>query len=208
MNASEASPAAAARKATYAMLHGAEPHRRRNLGQWFDHVRLHGDLLKFLNNADAVWADENLWVRGWVGMPRVATPETFRRLWPPSTTDEYRAEHEPYFARLQQTIARHRARGSEVVLVRVPIAPVPRAIEDAAGFDADIRALAARCCVQYIDGNVLAGEAFVHDRRNFVDGGHLNVTGATAFSRMLAAALQASAPMRGRGGNGVAITAR
>jgi hypothetical protein len=208
MQPSAASPATVARDLTYAMLHGAEPNRRRNLGQWLDRIRLRGDLLKFLNNADAVAHDDNLWVLGWLGVPRVATPETFRQLRPAATIDEYRAEHEPYYAHLEQAVARRRARGSEVVFVRMPIAPVPRQIEDAAGFDADMRAFAERCGVRYIDGNALAGDAFLHDRRNFVDGGHLNVTGATAFSRALAAALHASAPIRGRGGNGVAMTAR
>jgi len=209
MQASAPAPAAtAARKLTYAALHGAEPHRRRNLGQWLERFRFHGDLLKFLNNADAAAPDATLWVRGWVGSSRVATPKTYRELHPSDPVDEYRAEHEPYYARLQQAVARQRARGGDVVFVRVPIAPVPRQLEDASGFDADIRAFAARCGVRYIDGSALAGESFLRDRRNFYDGGHLNVTGATTFSRALAAALQASAPMRGRGGSGVATTAR
>ena len=190
MQASAASPATAVRELTYAMLHGAAPHRRRNLGQWLDRFRLHGDLLQFLNNADAAAPDENLRIRGWLGVPRMATPETFRELRPASSIDDYRAAHEPYYARLQQAVVRQRARGSEVVFVRLPIASVPRQLEDAGGFDTDMRAFAARCGVRYVDGNALAGETFLRDRRNFVDGGHLNVTGATAFSRALAAALR------------------
>jgi hypothetical protein len=186
----ERGPAATARAATYALLHGATPNRRRNLGQWLDLLRLRGDLLKFVNNADAVAEQEDVWVRGFSGVPRIATPSQFRELQPANITSEYRDDHAPLFAQLQAAVARQRARGTAVVFVRLPLAPEPRALEDATGFDADIRALAARCGVRYIDGRTLVSDAFIHDRRNFVDGGHLNVSGATQFSRALAAALR------------------
>ena len=135
---------------------------------------------------------------GFVGVPRVATPERFRELLPSVTPSEYVQDHGPLYARLQEAVARQRSRGAEVVLVRLPLAPVPRQLEDAAGFDRDIRAAAARCNVRYIDGRALMGDAFINDRRNFVDGGHLNVPGATEFSRALAAALRppAEAPAK------------
>jgi hypothetical protein len=188
----ERGPAAAARSMTYTLLHGAAPNRRRSLGQWFDLFRMHGDLLKFINNADAGARQENLWIRGFVGVPRVATPERFRELLPSITPSDYIQDHEPLYARLQEAVARQRSRGTEVVFVRLPLAPVPRQLEDAAGFDRDIRAAAARCNVRYIDGRALMGDAFINDRGNFVDGGHLNVPGATEFSRALAAALRPS----------------
>jgi len=188
----ERGPAATARAATYALLHGASPSRRRNLGQWLDLLRLRGDLLKYINNADAVAAQEDVWVRGFSGVPRISTPAQFRELQPANITSEYLDGHAPLYAQLQSAVARQRARGTQVVFVRLPLAPEPRAIEDATGFDGDIRALAARCGVRYIDGRTLVSDAFIHDRRNFVDGGHLNVSGATQFSRALAAALRAS----------------
>lgn len=188
----ERGPAAAARSMTYTLLHGAAPNRRRSLGQWFDLLRMHGDLLQFINNADAGERQENLWIRGFVGVPRVATPERFRELLPNITPSDYIQDHEPLYARLQQAVARQRSRGTEVIFVRLPLAPVPRELEDAVGFDRDIRAAAARCNVRYIDGRALMGDAFINDRGNFVDGGHLNVPGATGFSRALAAALRPS----------------
>jgi len=184
--------AAAARSMTYTLLHGAAPNRRRSLGQWFDLIRLHGDLLKFINNADAGARQENLWISGFVGVPRVATPERFRQLLPSITPSEYVQDHGPLYARLQEAVARQRSLGAEVVFVRLPLAPIPRQLEDAAGFDRDIRAAAARCNVRYIDGRALMGDAFINDRRNFVDGGHLNVPGATEFSRALADVLRPS----------------
>jgi hypothetical protein len=189
----ERGPAVAARTATYAVLHGAAPRRRRNLGQWLELAQRRGDLMKFINSPDAAVKQESLWIRGFLGVPRVATPERFRELRPSGTPAEYLEEHGPVYARLQEVVARQRRHGTEVVFVRLPIAPIPREIEDAAGFDRDIRAAAARCGVRYIDGHALVGEAFVHDRRNFVDGGHLNVSGATQFSRALAANLSSRA---------------
>src|SRR5216684_6997452 len=103
--------AAAARSMTYTLLHGAAPNRRRSLGQWFDLFRLHGDLLKFINNADAGARQENLWIRGFVGVPRVATPERFRELLPSVIPSEYIQDHEPLYARLQEVVARQRNRG-------------------------------------------------------------------------------------------------
>ena len=47
-------------------------------------------------------------------------------------------------------------------------------------------------CTRYIDGRALMGDAFINNRGNFVDGGHLNVPGATEFSRALADALRPS----------------
>lgn len=185
----ERGPAATARAATYAVLHGAAPLRKRNLGQWYERFRLRGDVLKFLNNADAVSTQNHLWIRGYLGVPNIATAETFAQLRPSSTPAEYVEEHEPFYARLHDAVTRQRARGSAIVFVRLPTAPIPRQLEDAAGFDRDIRAAAAREGVRYIDGRELMGEAFVRDPRNFADGGHLNIAGATAFSRALAAAL-------------------
>jgi hypothetical protein len=188
----ERGPAAAVRTMTFALLHGAAPARRRSLGQWFDLFQMHGDLLKFINNADAVAKQDSLWIRGFLGVPNLATPETFRQLRPSTIPSEYIVDHEPLYARLQEAVARQRSRGSEVVFVRLPIAPIPRALEDAAGFDRDIRAAAARFGVRYIDGRELMGDAFINDRANFADGGHLNVSGATRFSRALADALRPS----------------
>lgn len=185
----EHGPAEMARAMTYALVHGAAPRRKRNLGQWRERFQWHGDLLQFLNTPDAALQQDGLWIEGFLGVPRQATAETFDMLRPSSTTTEYLEEHEPLYTRLQSAVARQRNRGTEIVFVRMPITPVPRALEDAAGFDRDIRAAAARCGVRYIDGNDLAGPSFIRDPRNFVDGGHLNVTGATAFSRMLVAAL-------------------
>ncbi|HSY50140.1 MAG TPA: SGNH/GDSL hydrolase family protein [Thermoanaerobaculia bacterium] len=186
----ERGPAAAMRTLTYATLHGAAPRRRRSLGQWFDLFQMHGDVLKFINNADAVAKQENLWIRGFLGVPRVATPEHFRELLPTYIPGEYILERGPLYAQLQQAVAWQRSRGTAVVFVRIPLAPVPREIEDATGFDRDIRQVAARCGVRYIDGRALVGDGFINDRRNFTDGGHLNVSGATAFSRALGAALR------------------
>jgi len=197
-DAIERGPAAAARTMTYAFVHGASPARRRNLGQWFDLFQMHGDLLKFINNADAVAKQDYLWIRGFFGVPRVATPERFRELQPIGIPAEYVEEHEPLYAELQEAVARQRKRGTEVVFVRLPLAPIPRAIEDAAGFDRDIRSAAARFGVRYIDGSALVGNAFIHDRRNFVDGGHLNASGATKFSHVLADALRVNVPTRVR----------
>ena len=185
----ERGPAAVTRDATYALLHGAAPLRKRNLGEWYDRFRFHGDVLKFLNNADAISLQERLWIRGFLGVHEVATAETFTQLRPTTTLSDYVEEHEPIYARLQECVARQRARGTEVVLVRLPLAPIPRRLEDDAGFDRDIRAAASRLGVRYIDGNALMGEPFLHDLRNFADGGHLNLTGATEFSRALAATL-------------------
>ncbi len=188
----ERGPAASARSMTYALLHGAALHRRRSLGQWLDLFRMHGDLLKFINNADAVAKQEDLWIRGFLGVPRVATPEHFRELRPGYIPNEYSEDHEPLYARLAEVVAWQLSRGTEVVFVRMPLAPVPRQLEDAVGFDRDIRVMAAHCGVRYIDGQALVGNGFIDDRRNFVDGGHLNVAGATRFSRALAAALRPS----------------
>ncbi len=186
----ERGPAAAARTAAYTLLHGAAPQRKRNLGQWRERFERHGDLLQFLNTADAAVRNDDLWIHGFLGVPRVATAETYAMLRPTTTPAEYLEEHEPLYARLQEAVARQRNRGTDVVFVRLPVTPIPRSLEDAAGFDRDIRAASARCGVRYIDGNLLAGDAFIRDRRNFVDGGHLNVSGATAFSRLLATALR------------------
>jgi hypothetical protein len=194
----ERGPAAAARAMTYALLHGAAPYRRRSLGQWVDLFRMHGDLLKFINNADAGAKQEDLWIRGFLGVQRVSTPEHFRELQPSNTPSDYVEDHEPLYARLAEVVAWQRGRGTEVVFVRLPLAPIPRELEDAAGFDHDIRAVAARCGVRYIDGLDLVGDAFIHDRRYFVDGGHLNVSGATRFSSALAAALRPSSEPRGK----------
>lgn len=194
----ERGPAAAARTMTYALVHGASPARRRNLGQWFDLFQMHGDLLKFINNADAVAKQDDLWIRGFFGVRRVATPERFRELQPSGIPAEYVEEHEPLYAQLQEAVARQRKRGTEVVFVRLPIAPIPRTLEDAAGFDRDIRSAAARLGVRYIDGSALVGDAFVNDRGNFVDGGHLNASGATKFSHALADALRVDVPTRVR----------
>ncbi len=188
----ERGPAAAARTMTYALLHGASPARRRSLGQWFDLLHMHGDLMKFINNADAVAKQNDLWIRGFLGVRRVATPENFRQLRPSTIPSEYVEDHGPLYARLEEAVARQHSRGSEIVFVRLPIAPVARGLEDAAGFDRDIRAAAARYGVRYIDGNELMGDAFIHDRNNFVDGGHLNAFGATMFSRALADVLRSS----------------
>jgi|GEM_PF-6650981 len=188
----ERGPAEDARTMTYALIHGASPARRRNLGQWFDLFQMHGDLLKFINNADAVAKQDHLWIRGFLGIPRVATPEHFRELRPSGIPNEYIEDHEPLYAQLQEAVARQRKRGTEVVFVRLPIAPVPRTLEDTAGFDRDIRSAAARFGVRYIDGSALVGDAFVNDRVNFVDGGHLNASGATRFSHVLADALRRS----------------
>jgi hypothetical protein len=186
----ERGPAAKARAVTYALLHGASPARRRSLGQWLDLWQMHGDLLKFLNNADAVARQDDLWIRGFYGVRRVATPENFRQLRPGTIPAEYIKDHEPLYARLEEAVARQRGRGSEIVFVRLPIAPVARGLEDATGFDRDIRAASVRNGVRYIDGNELMGEAFINDRNNFVDGGHLNAGGATLFSRALANVLK------------------
>lgn len=192
----EHGPAAAARATTYALLHGASPARRRSLGQWFDLWKMHGDLLKFLNNADAVARQDNLWIRGFLGVRLVATPENFRQLRPSTIPAEYIEDHGPLYARLEEAVARQRSRGSEIVFVRLPIATVARGLEDATGFDRDIRAAAARYGVRFIDGNELMGDAFIHDRNNFVDGGHLNADGATMFSRALADILRPATPKR------------
>lgn len=186
----ERGPAATARAMTYALFHGASPARRRSLGQWFDLFQMRGDLLKFINNADAVAKQDSLWIRGFLGVPGVATPEHFRQLRPSYITSEYIEDHERLYARLEEAVARQRQRGTEVVFVRLPIAPIPRELEDAAGFDRDIRAAAARFGVHYIDGRTLMGDAFINDRSNFVDGGHLNASGATRFSHALADALR------------------
>jgi hypothetical protein len=178
---------------TYMLLHGAAPRRKRNLGQWRERFQLHGELLQYLNNPDATSHPEALWIHGFVGSPTVATAESFVILLPLTMLPEYHDNHDLIYPRLQEAVARQRRRGAQVVFVRMPIAPIPRQMEDAAGFDRDIRAAAARCGVRYIDGNILAGNAFLHDPRNFVDGGHLNVTGATAFSRMLGGALRSPA---------------
>jgi hypothetical protein len=186
----ERGPAATARAMTYSLLHGAAPPRKRNFGQWRQLAQMHGDVLRFLNNPDATIHQDDLWIDGFLGVPTVATPRTFVLLLPTSTLLEYHEKHEFVSARLQEAVARQRSRGTEVVFVRLPIAPVPRQLEDAAGFDRDIRAVAVRCGVRYVDGNTLTGDTFIHDRRNFRDGGHLNVTGATAFSRLLGEALR------------------
>jgi lysophospholipase L1-like esterase len=135
---------------------------------------------------------DNLWIRGFLGVPGVATPGHFRELRPSTIPSEYIEDHEPLYARLQEAVDRQRKRGTEVVFVRLPIAPIPRQLEDAAGFDRDIRSAAARFGVRYIDGRVLMGDAFSNDRSNFADGGHLNASGATRFSHVLADVLRSS----------------
>ncbi len=152
----ERGPAATARAMTYSLLHGAAPRRKRNLGQWRERFQMHGDLLQFLNNPDAAIHQDDLWIHGFLGVPTVATARTFVLLLPKSTLLEYHEKHELISARLQEAVARQRGRGTEVVFVRMPIAPVPRQLEDAVGFDRDIRAVAARCGVRYVASTTCA----------------------------------------------------
>jgi hypothetical protein len=182
-------PAAAMRAMTWAILPGAAPDRHRNLGQWLELYRDHGDVLKFLNNDEAIRVSSNISIAGYSAPTSMASAAVFAL--PRGGVHAYMRDRGAILAAFRDEITRARAEGTGITLVRIPTGAPTRRFEDAqTTFDADVRAFAESLGIRYIDGRDLVGEPFTADRRNFSDPDHLNFTGSTVFSRALTEALR------------------
>jgi len=172
----------------YALLHSAHPDRRRGLGKWLQFRHDRGELLAFLNNENATGKpDAHQWY-GYAPVSRVIDPEMFANggEWG-NIPGEYAGGREELSARLIDLVRRFRARGTDVVLVRIPTTAATRRSEDAdTTFAADIVRIASESGAPYVDGQTLLGASFLATRANFADSEHLNDGGAEQFSRALA----------------------
>jgi len=184
-------PADAARIATYALLHGASEERHRNLGQWLELWRDRGNVLAFLNNEDATGPVTTGTTDGYTASNRIASPDEMLEPQLRNLADEMIAHESETAPRLIAAIKRFRARGTRVVVVRIPTAIGIRRTEDADGMVERVRRIAQASGAQLIDGlAIVGGDAFASDRRNFSDADHMNSTGAALFSKALVRALQ------------------
>jgi hypothetical protein len=181
------------RTATYGLLHGATPERRRDLGQWLQLRRDHGSLLAFLNNEAATGKLDLRQTSGYAPISHIADSVEFAQPEWSTIPEEYLSGREEIAARLIGNVRHFRARGSAVVLVRIPTAARVRQSEDAdTSFASDVLTISHASGAPYIDGAALMGTAFVNDRTNFTDAEHMNETGAGRFSRALAERLRDS----------------
>ncbi len=182
-------PASAIRDATWAMLRGAAPDRHRSIGQWLELYRDGGDVLKFLNNDEAIRVSSNVSIAGYSAPKSIASTAVFstaRR-----GTQAYMRDRPAILAAFRDEITSSRAEGTEITLVRIPTGAVTRRFEDReTTFDTDMRAFAGGLGLCFIDGRDLVGEEFTADRRNFSDPDHLNYAGSTEFTRALVKALR------------------
>ncbi|MEA2568234.1 MAG: hypothetical protein QOI24_235 [Acidobacteriota bacterium] len=186
-------PGDAARIATYSLLHGATDERHRNLGEWLELVRDGGNVLAFLNNEDATGpVGSARTTDGYTPSAQIASVADMEEPQLGNVAAEMIAHEAETSARLIAVVKRFRARGTRVVIVRIPTAIGIRRTEDASsGFDARVRRISAASGVPYIDGLALVGgEAFARDGRNFSDAEHMNSRGAIAFSNALVRALE------------------
>jgi hypothetical protein len=187
-------PADAARIATYTLLHGATDERHRNLGEWLELIRDRGNVLAFLNNEGATGpVGIAATTDGYSPSSRIASLADMEEPQLGNVAAEMIAHEAETSARLVAVVKRFRARGTRVVIVRIPTAIGIRRTEDtSSGFDARVRRISAGSGAPYIDGLALVGgEAFARDRRNFGDAEHMNSRGAIAFSNALVRALGA-----------------
>lgn len=185
-----------ARAATYSLVHGASPNRKRSLGQWVDLLRDGGRALQFLNNGIATGSSREMWIDGYIGMDRSMSRSEIDV---PGVgyVNEYAAARAVLLPRFTRAIQRLRAAGIDVVVVRLPTTRALRlSLARQSTFEDDIRSLAAAGGADFVDGFTLVDEAFTTDPDNFVDANHLNARGSTAFSRALAAALARRAARR------------
>jgi hypothetical protein len=185
-------PADAARVATYSLLHGATEERHRNLGEWLQLWRGGGDVLAFLNNEDATGPVSNVTTDGYTASSRIASDADMQEPQLRNVADEMIAHEAETSSRLIAVIKRFRARGTRVVIVRIPTAIGIRRTEDASSvMDARLRSISEASGAQYIDGLALVGgNAFASDRWNFSDAEHMNSRGAMVFSRALVRVLE------------------
>lgn len=186
------SPTDVTRAAAYSLLHSATAARHRNLGQWYELHREGGDVLAFLNNEDATGPVGRRVSDGYTQSARTASAEEMQLTQRERLSEEMLAHEGEAAARLEAVVRRFRARGSRVVIVRIPTAIGIRRSEDSSSaFDARARRISSACGVPYIDGLALVGgEAFASDARNFDDAEHLNSRGAIAFSSALVGRLR------------------
>jgi hypothetical protein len=184
-------PGDAARVATWTLLHGATEERHRNLTQWLELWRDGGDVLAFLNNEDATGPVTQGTTDGYTSTWRIATPGEMLDPLLRNVADEMLAHEHETAPRMIAVIKRFRARGTRVVVIRIPTAIGIRRTEDADGMVERLRRIAEAGGAEHIDGlAIVGGEAFAADRRNFSDADHMNSTGAIRFSNALVSALR------------------
>jgi hypothetical protein len=182
-----------ARTVTYSLLHSAAPDRRRNMGQWLKLRHDGGSVLGFLNNEAATAPPVERDTHGFLLSQTVADAERFTLIEWHTIPGDYARRHREPVAQFVAAVRRLTAKGTEVVLVRMPTSVTIRRYEDAeTTFARDAPELARLCGVEYIDGATLVDEAFRSDRRNFSDTEHLNARGALLFSRALSSVLRES----------------
>jgi len=180
-------PTDATRLAAYSLLHGATEPRHRNLGQWVELWQQGGDTLAFLNNEDATGPVGTMVTDGYTASSAIASIEEMQLTQRESLAAEMMAHEVATEARLIAVTTRFHARGTRVVLVRIPTAIGLRRTEELhSGFDLRARRISRVGGVPYIDGlDLLGGEAFASDSSNFSDAEHMNSRGAIAFSNAL-----------------------
>jgi hypothetical protein len=186
-------PGDATRIATYALLHGASDERHRNLGEWLELLRDGGNVLAFLNNEDATGPVGTApTTDGYTPSSRIASVADMEEPQLGNVAADMIAHEAETSARLIAVVKRFRARGTRVVIVRIPTAIGIRRTEDRnSGFDARLRRISAASGAPYIDGlALLGGEAFARDRNNFGDAEHMNSKGAMVFSSALVRAIE------------------
>ena len=182
-------PAAVVRDSTWSLVHGAAPDRHRSIGQWLEVFGNGGDVLRFLNNDEAIRVSSNVSIEGYSAPNSIASAAVFSTA--RGGTQAYMRDRHAILASFRDEILRARTEGTEITLVRIPTGTTARHFEDTeTSFDADVRAFAGIVGLRYIDGRDLVGTAFTADRHNFSDQDHLNFAGSTKFSRALAKALQ------------------
>jgi hypothetical protein len=185
------SPANVTRRATYSLLHSATEPRHRHLGQWLELWQEGGNAIAFLNNEDATGPVGTKVTDGYTASSRNATVEEMRITERQSLAGEMMAHEVQTEARLTAVATRFMARGTRVVLVRIPTAIGLRRAEELHAFDARMRRISRVSGLPYIDGlALLGGEAFASASGNFSDEEHMNSRGAIAFSHALVRSLQ------------------
>jgi hypothetical protein len=185
------SPTEVTRASTHALLRGTTEARHRNLGQWYELLLEGGNVLAFLNNEDATGPVGRTVSDGYTQSVRTASAEEMQLTQRESLAAEMLAHEVEAAARLEAVVGRFRARGTRLVIVRIPTAIGIRRSEDLHSFDARARRISSACGVPYIDGLALVGgEAFASDSRNFDDAEHMNSRGAIAFSNALVGRLR------------------
>ena len=181
----------ATRDAFRALLHSSAPDRRRTPAQWLEFFRDGGDVLRFLNNSDAVGDPRLVWIRGYMGQQREGNPAVILgpALW--NIPAEYRREAPPYLAALTRAVHELQQRGVEITLLRLP-APHPTLESEnrETTFRDDMQAVARSLNVRYIDATTLMPPGFERDASQFFDTNHLRVHGSVIATQRIVAAMR------------------